>query len=143
MGVAVVGQARPIGIEKLLLHSVHRKETEADLASDRSSAIDRDFADDVVFGGSASCSADPGALVVLFRARTKNIIGLPRRVGERGEGGRKGVAESIDRLRRRDGVIDRQVAVDLEAACCVARKCYASGAPHADREQQQNGYGQQ
>src|SRR5438876_6075482 len=117
MGVAVVGQARPIGIEKLLLHSVHRKETEADLASDRSSAVDRDLIHDVIFGGSASCGADPGALVVLFGALSKTIIGRPCPVGERGKGGRKGVAEPVDRLRRRDGVIDSQVAVDLEAAC--------------------------
>ena len=91
MGVAVVGQARPIGIEKLLLHSVHRRETEGDLARDRSRTIDRDLVDDVIFGGSASGGADPAALVVFFRAHTKNIVGLPSPVGERGEGGRIGV----------------------------------------------------
>src|SRR5712692_1436813 len=92
MRVAVVGQARPVGVEELFLHPADRKEAKGDLTGDRRSAIDGDFVYDVVLGGSAPRDARPGALVVLFRALAENVVGRPRSVGKRGEGGRKGAA---------------------------------------------------
>src|SRR6266849_1933989 len=101
MGVAVVGQARPVGVEELLLHAADRREAEGDLTSDRRSAIYRNFVYHIVFWGSASRGADPGALIVLFGALSENVIGRTRPIGERGDGGRKGTAVPIDGLRRR------------------------------------------
>src|SRR6266478_1147623 len=95
MGVPVVRQARPVGVEKLLLHAAYREKPEGDLTGYWRSAIYRDFVYDVVFGGSASRGAHPTALVVLFRALAENIIGRPRSIGERGEGGGKGTAVPI------------------------------------------------
>ncbi len=138
MGVAVVRQAGPVGVEELLLHPTDRKEADGDFTSDRSSAIYRDFTDDVVLGWSASRGADPGALVVLFGALAKNIIGRPGRVGERGQGGRKGGTVPIDGLRRRRRMIDGQVSVDLETAHCGASKRDAICDRLADQQEQQN-----
>ncbi len=95
MGVAVVRQARPVGVEELLLHAADGEEPESNLTGYWRSAIYRDFVYDVVFGGSAPRGAHPTALVVLFGALAENIIGRPRPVGECGEGGGKGAAVPV------------------------------------------------
>src|SRR3989442_509573 len=58
--------------------------------------------------------------VVLLRAHAKDVVALTSNIVERGERGREGIAQPIDRLGGRGGVIRSQIAVDLEAANAVA-----------------------